>query len=148
LSKKQKVFLAWCAFVKVLTIFALLFLVAVNVLLLMGLYVSSVSSFMYALIRVYNMVFSFLSVAIEFEVKMIVSHAKFLETWPGRGMFYIFLGVLTLEANPAFAIDLVSLVQLIAGWLLIALGGIYFIMGLFGLRSTKEKLQAQADNKA
>jgi len=134
--------------VNVFTILSLLFLIVVNVLMMLGISVSNVASFMYALIRVYNMLFCLLSIAIQFEVKTIVKHVDFFDSWPGRGMLYIFLGVLTLGGGASFTESFVPLVQLIAGWLLIGFGALYFLMGIFGLKSKKEGIQKEVENKA
>ncbi|KAJ6250602.1 hypothetical protein M0813_15410 [Anaeramoeba flamelloides] len=125
---------------KVLTIAIAVFLIVANVMILIKLRPDSVDGVMALLLRVYNIIFAFIMMICEFEHKYILESIKFLAVWPGRGMFHMFCGILTLGSG-SLGDETVNIIKDISGWCAIAVGVLYVIFGLMCLHSWKEKLE-------
>lgn len=82
-------------------------------------------------VRCYNVLFGLLIVLAEIDrPDFILDYVRFLKYWPSKGAFVCFVGVLTLDIEEREDSHLQSIAALFA----IAIGVLYFILGLFCLR--------------
>jgi hypothetical protein len=107
-------------------------------------------------VRVYMSVFCFFNLLTELEL------VKGASNWMVRGIFYTFIGVVTLEQREAMiATGLVhkpspsdywktmwaSLIIEIASWWVIASGCLYFILGLFCMKGIRDRVRDQYQDR-
>lgn len=82
-------------------------------------------------VRCYNVLFGLLIVLAEIDrPDFILDYVRFLKYWPSKGAFVCFVGVLTLDIEEREDSHLQSIAALFA----IAIGVLYFVMGLLCLR--------------
>ena len=101
----------------------------------------------YAL-RGYATLFGLLIVLAELErPRLLLDYCRFLEFWSLKGLFVVFVGVLTLDTEA----DNNSALQTSAAIVVCALGAVYFVFGLFCVKSyrdyRKQGLHAAVDTK-
>mmetsp|Transcript_17515 Transcript_17515/g.28719 ORF Transcript_17515/g.28719 Transcript_17515/m.28719 type:complete len:201 (+) Transcript_17515:2-604(+) len=86
-------------------------------------------------LRLYAIIFCVLVAFAEFEWRGFFHFFGFLENWITRGLFYIFVSLLTLSASDEDASDAFFNV---AGYIMFAAGALYAFMGLACLKTIKE----------
>jgi hypothetical protein len=88
----------------------------------------------YAL-RGYATLFGLLIVLAELErPRLLLDYCRFLEFWSLKGLFVVFVGVLTLDTEA----DNNSALQTSAAIVVCALGAVYFVFGLFCVKSYRD----------
>ena len=77
-----------------------------------------------SMIRVFNLTFGILIILGEVErPQLLLDYFKFLTSWPLKGLFIAFVGLLTLNTND-------SILQTICALITFSIGGTYFLLGL------------------
>merc|ERR1712146_303407 len=98
-------------------------------------------------LRTYGVVFACIIILTELRWTRMINESTFLQNWVTRGLFYIFVGLLTLEQNQEKAIVILPPWILfyikIVGLILITIGILYMIMGLMCLRRLKDRKEAE-----
>jgi hypothetical protein len=98
------------------------------------------------LIRSYAVLFCLACIFVEYEIRYFVRRLKFLENWSLRGLFYGFLGAITVNTNNT-SIEKIEL-ENVCGALIQFIGAVYFVLGLFCLRELKMRRHAERDGYA
>jgi len=94
---------------------------------------------MNALVRAYTILFCIVVGITEINEKQFAKWLSFLSSWIGKGMAELFIGVLTLSYVGGFRSNAWETAQMVSSWLLIGVGALYVIMGIFGGQAAKEK---------
>ena len=92
-------------------------------------------------IRIYSCLFGILVIFVEIDCRMVMDYVKALEFWSIRGLFYLFVGVLTLTACKSHEQSVYRYDRLeeILGSMLCLVGIVYFLGGICCFHSIKEK---------
>ncbi|CAM9444460.1 unnamed protein product [Pylaiella littoralis] len=90
------------------------------------------------LLRVYGIVFCFFVVLAEIEWAKFTKYFGFLKYWPARGLFYIFVGLITWDQTDTTSSSAYGTYEDIVSFLMMSVGGIYFLLGLACMRTVKE----------
>ncbi|CAB1102351.1 unnamed protein product [Ectocarpus sp. CCAP 1310/34] len=101
------------------------------------------------LLRVYGILFSIFIIFAELEWSKFTKFFGFLKYWPARGLFYIFVGLITWDQTDATSSSSYGTYEDIVSFLMMSVGGIYFLLGLACMRTVKEAERARlADESA
>eukprot|EP00003_Mantamonas_plastica_P015344 TRINITY_DN2603_c1_g1_i2.p2 TRINITY_DN2603_c1_g1~~TRINITY_DN2603_c1_g1_i2.p2 ORF type:complete len:214 (+),score=68.15 TRINITY_DN2603_c1_g1_i2:795-1436(+) len=123
-------------------------LIAANVLLLIATAgLGSYQQFFQILAKVYNVILGVIVVMSEANMDSLFQRMQFMESWSGRGLFQMFVGILMLQGS--HQINLSGILGTVVGFVILCTGMLYFIMGVTCLKSYKEKKELQqreADN--
>ena len=146
-EKRSSCYLVFVRILEVVAALALLLMFVANILLLIqyGQLTASVDVVFQCILRVYNMIFCLLIIAALFDSKLFVKFMYFLDTWMGVGAFMIFNGVLTLSSCGGTDFDIANYtnaIRVCAGWIVLALGVVFFVLGIFAGKNKKFALQA------
>eukprot|EP00903_Cladosiphon_okamuranus_P020289 g18619.t1 len=95
------------------------------------------------LLRVYGVVFSIFIILGELEWSRFTKFFGFLKYWPARGLFYIFVGLITWDQTDTTSTSSYGTYEDIVAFLMFAVGGIYFLLGLACMRTVKEAERAR-----
>ena len=88
--------------------------------------------------RTYTLVFGLAIIVAEVEQpKFVLHYCRFLEAWPSKGLFIFFVGILTLDTESSE----VSLLNSATAFAAIALGALYFLLGLLCVRTYRDALR-------
>ncbi|CAM9678596.1 unnamed protein product, partial [Hapterophycus canaliculatus] len=80
------------------------------------------------LLRVYGILFSVFIIFAELEWSKFTKFFGFLKYWPARGLFYIFVGLITWDQTDSTASSSYGTYEDIVSFLMMAVGGIYFLL--------------------
>eukprot|EP00160_Parvularia_atlantis_P015692 Unigene4620_Nuclearia_a/m.14103 Unigene4620_Nuclearia_a/g.14103 ORF Unigene4620_Nuclearia_a/g.14103 Unigene4620_Nuclearia_a/m.14103 type:complete len:158 (+) Unigene4620_Nuclearia_a:106-579(+) len=132
-----------------LALIACLLLVVANILVLIRISpgANTVDQVMQIILRIYNIGFALVLAVAVFENQFVVRNIQFLGDWIGFGFSLIFLGVLTLASVGATTLDTsdyTAIIRLIAGWMAVGMGVIFFLLGCFGFRKYYKEQEAAA----
>ncbi|CAM9314044.1 unnamed protein product [Scytosiphon promiscuus] len=101
------------------------------------------------LLRVYGILFSIFIIFAELEWAKFTKFFGFLKYWPARGLFYIFVGLITWDQTDSTSSSSYGTYEDIVSFLMMGVGGIYFLLGLACMRTVKEAERARlADENA
>ncbi|CAM9360624.1 unnamed protein product [Choristocarpus tenellus] len=92
-------------------------------------------------IRCYNVLFCFAIIFAELEWTQTVRELSILHSWMPRGTIYSFVGLLTLEEENEKGLDegSASMYVTVIGWIMVAIGVLYFLMGLCCVKRLRDK---------
>jgi hypothetical protein len=95
------------------------------------------------IMRGYAVLFGIVIVLVELDWRCVMKKFKIFEHWLVRGLFYFFVGFITIRGGITFQQpeDIIGLVQ-------IAVGAIYALMGLFCIKSIKTQRLAYYAEKS
>lgn len=94
---------------------------------------------MNVLVRVFTIIFCIFVMLAEIFEGFFTKTLTFLLSWVGKGIVEMFLGVLTFSYTGTYNDPNWPTVVMIASWVLIGTGLIYFVLGIFGGKEKKEK---------
>ncbi|KAJ4456095.1 hypothetical protein PAPYR_8781 [Paratrimastix pyriformis] len=77
----------------------------------------------------------------ETESKRLLQFAAFLRYWPGRSIPYLFIGLVILSNTASNAI--INILRQIAGWAVVSLGLLYFLLGVTCVQRVKFALRGE-----
>lgn len=100
-------------------------------------------------VRGYAILFGLMIILAELEFpRLFLDYFKFLEVWSMKGLFIVFVGVLTLDTEFANS----SLLQTATAVIIAVLGAVYFLFGLLCVKTyrdyRKQGLHASVDKQA
>jgi len=108
-------------------------------------------------LKIYLSIFSIILIVVEVDNDNVpfFRDAVFLKTYTTRGFFYTFLGLICFDVShsernnqmvedaesmiPDFDDSWFALIDLVAAWMLISLGILYFLMGIFCLQGVRNR---------
>jgi len=96
-------------------------------------------------LRSYNVVWGLIIFAAEFETPTLFALFKALESWVWRGIWQIFVGFLTL-GTCGYTTKKFDKASLYAGWIMAAVGALFVVLGIFGMKDVKENRQRQLES--
>ncbi|KAJ5073582.1 golgi apparatus membrane protein tvp15 [Anaeramoeba ignava] len=85
------------------------------------------------LLRVFNIILALIMICAEFEMAFVLKNIRFLIQWFGRGIYELFVGLLTLAAcTSTFTYDkTIDEIRKAAGYCGIGVGGLYILFVIF-----------------
>ena len=94
------------------------------------------------IMRAYAIMFCVVIVLVEIDWRCVVRRMRILDLWFFRGLFYFFVGFITIEGDKTFTDpqDIIGLIQ-------IGVGALYIIMGALCIKSIKTQRLALYENK-
>jgi len=119
---------------------------------ILGIAFQSVGPIQYVL-RFYVVLLSLLVILNELELTSITRESRILRYWITRGVFYAFIGLLGLEENDTssstnandFRIGI--LYTKAVAWIMVGLGGLYFVMGVCCLQLLEHRLRTNYEER-
>jgi COPI associated protein len=84
---------------------------------------TSYSDYRDIVIRSYAVLFALLIIIIEIDMRFIVRYVKVFDSWFYRGLFYAFIGMITMENSAALVTP-----QNVVGLALVAIGALYAVL--------------------
>ena len=145
----KKVYRGWClSFFLCLSIFSILSAI--------GIIIAQIGTLSYdgrsltsmpqtVAIRAYGVLFASIIIFTELRWTKMINESTFLQNWVTRGLFYVFVGLLTLEQNQEKAVQpnwIVLYVEVI-GLILNTIGILYTFMGIMCLKRIKDQKEAE-----
>lgn len=97
------------------------------------------------LLRVYGILFCVFVVLAEIEWARFTKYFGFLKYWPARGLFYVFVGLITWDQTGANTESDYGAYEDIISFLMMGVGVIYFFLGLACMRTVKEAERARLE---
>eukprot|EP00904_Undaria_pinnatifida_P011989 jgi/Undpi1/7920/HiC_scaffold_24.g10392.m1 len=90
------------------------------------------------LLRVYGILFCVFIVFAELEWTRFTKYFGFLKYWPARGLFYVFVALITWDQSGSTESSSYGTYEDVVAFMMMAVGGIYFLLGLACMRTVKE----------
>lgn len=90
------------------------------------------------LLRIYGILFCVFIVFAEMEWNRFTKFFGFLKYWPARGLFYVFVALITWDQSGSTDSSSYGTYEDVVAFLMMAVGGLYFLLGLACMRTVKE----------
>ena len=100
----------------------------------------------YVMMRTFTIMFAVLAVLVEFTEDFVEKIMGAICNWLGRGIFQVFIALLTLTACTPGAdpiSDTAQTLQEVGAYIFIGVGILYFTLGIFGGRQRKQVMQTE-----